>query len=77
MGLFLLSWSRRVFEVEKVASKLSHREWGAEASLPLPTPCPLCLSSGILRASQYHIRISWVPSGACQLHSVGWGDGAA
>ena len=37
MGLFLLSWSRRVFEVEKVASKLSHREWGGEA-LPAQIP---------------------------------------
>lgn len=44
MGLFLLSWSRRVFEVEKVASKLSHREWGAEASLPLPTSVPSVLA---------------------------------
>ena len=44
MGLFLLSWSRHVFEVEKVTSKLSHRKGAGEASLPLPTPVPSVLA---------------------------------
>lgn len=40
-----------MFEVEKVASKLSHREGGGEASLLLPTPDPSVLAqkfSGLL-----------------------------
>lgn len=40
-----------MFEVEKVASKLSQREGGGEARLPLPTPVPSVLAwkfSGLL-----------------------------